>query len=244
MTESYRTNHQSKNYGTLYNKTYEKGYYFYQWEKLEKPILKEIFSKLSKNYKTYCDFACGTGRILSFAEHFFDRTYGIDISREMAMHAQTRCTKSKIFIEDITKKDIDLHVDVISSFRFFLNAEPSLREEALQTIKRILNPEGIFICNIHMNKRSILGFIYECINKILSRTKYNTLTKEEITHLLEINGFEVEKIIWYSYLPRTGWKMPWLSRFCLQPLDHLMKKFSFLPQQWAQSFILICRKKG
>lgn len=244
MTQSYRTNHQSKNYGNLYNKTYEDGYYFHQWEKLEKPILKNIFSDLSCTYKTYCDFACGTGRILSFAEQFFEKTYGVDISSEMAVHAKTRCTKSEIFVEDITKNNIDLHADVMTSFRFFLNAEPSLREEALQAIRKILNDRGVFICNVHMNRKSILGCVYECINKITGKKLYNTLTEKEITSVLEKNGFEVERVIWYSYLPRTGWRMAWLSKYLLQPLDKIMGKLNFLPQKWSQSFILICRKKG
>lgn len=243
MTLSYRTNHQSKNYGHLYNKTYEEGYYFYQWEELEKPILANIFSELSKEYKSYCDFACGTGRILSFGEQFFEKVYGIDISSEMAIHAKAKCIKAEIFIEDITKNSVDIHADVVTSFRFFLNAEPSLREEALQAIGKILNNNGVFICNIHMNKKSILGFIYECLNKLLKEKRYNTLTQEEITMVLEKNGFEVEKVIWYSYLPRTGWRMGWLSKYFLKCLDALINNFNFLPKKWAQSFILICRKK-
>ncbi len=57
-------------------------YYSLMWN-IEKIVLeREIVSINKKNIK-YLDFACGTGRVISYVENFVESSHGIDISQEM-----------------------------------------------------------------------------------------------------------------------------------------------------------------
>ena len=66
------------------------------WQ-LQQPILKQILSACRNGRKTptqLLDFACGTGRVLSFIESLVDQSEGVDISPEMVAVARQRCGKS------------------------------------------------------------------------------------------------------------------------------------------------------
>jgi SAM-dependent methyltransferase len=107
------------------------------------------------------DFACGTGRVLSFVENLADESIGIDISAEMLRLAAAKCRKSTLIEGNLTE-NLSLVAgpfDVVTMFRFILNAGPELSS----TILRILHPlllagRGRLICNVHGNSRSLRRF--------------------------------------------------------------------------------------
>ena len=122
--------------------------------------------------------ACGTGRIISFSENYFDESVGVDISQEMLEKATLNCKKSSFYNYDIEEiKDIG-RFDVITMFRFFLNAETELRKNALVKVHELLKPEGKFITNIHVSSQSIRGICYKIRNKIKRK---NVSTFSDIT---------------------------------------------------------------
>lgn len=58
---------------------------------------------------------------------------------------------------DITRESLGETLDVITAFRFFLNAEQRLREEALDSMRDHLKETGRLVCNVHMNAASPFG---------------------------------------------------------------------------------------
>ena len=239
---SYRDSHTQQGYSGIYTKTYREGYYFYQWEQLEKPFLKKIFLYLKEQGKNnYCDFACGTGRILKIAEDFFNHTTGIDISSEMLKVAKKDCPKSTLICEDITVKPINKKFDIITSFRFFLHAENNLRKEALKKLNQCLEKDGYLIVNIHVNNKSILGILYKLKSFFTSNTGVS-YSYEKFKTLLEQEDFRIEKVFWYSYLPRLGWHFNTFYALYLKRFDSLINKLPFVPKRWSQSFIIVARK--
>lgn len=244
MSHSYRNSHASEGYGVIYSRTYREGYFHYQWKYIEQPLLRKIFRVINGECSgKYLDFACGTGRILKVAEDYFDKTMGVDVSESMLNIARDNCTKSEILQIDITQERLPYSFDVITSFRFFLNAELSLKVAALSAIKGMLTPKGIFIANIHVNGDSPLGLIYRFRNMILRKKIANTMSYGEFKMLLEAQGFSVEKVLWYSYLPRTGWYFDWLPRYFMNFFDFIGNRLSLLPHKMAQSFIVIARPR-
>lgn len=241
--DSYRTSHASPGHGAYYSKTYEHGYYAHQWQLIERPLLRSVFAKIKNREKVrYLDFACGTGRILGVGEEFFDDTTGIDISDEMLYVAGLNCTKSKLIRQDITRAPLRGTYDVITAFRFFLNAEPLLADEVLGALYDLL-PEtgGTMFINIHVNRNSPLGLIYELRNLLVGRNLANTKSYGVFRGTLEQNGFAVEKVHWYSFLPRLGWRFERASQHMMIPTERVFGSLRFC-DGLAQSFLIHCRK--
>lgn len=244
VSDSYRTSHASPGYGEHYSKTYEHGYYANQWQLIEKPLLKTVFGALKDRGRIrYLDFACGTGRILAVGEEFFGDTTGVDISDEMLRVAAQNCTKSKLIRQDITRSPLKTEYDVITAFRFFLNAEPVLADEVLNALHKLLpKKNGTLFINIHVNKNSPLGAIYELRNITTGRKLANTKKYIEFEGVLEQNGFLVERVFWYSFLPRIGWKFSRTSKYLMIPFENFFKLFPFC-NGFAQCYLVQCRKK-
>lgn len=239
---NYRSSHSSEGYGEHYEKTYTQGFYRYQWEMLEEPLLREILSSFRDGKsKNILDFACGTGRILSVNEDFIDDSTGVDISASMIEIAKDKCPKSEIFHRDITKEKLAGSFDVITSFRFFLNAEDELKRDVLNALYKNLSEAGFLVVNIHMNSQSFLGLAYRLRNWFLKEKVANTLSYSEFERFLNQAGFEIVDSHWYSFWPRTGWRFDSIARIMVPRLDRFWKKFR-LPQGVAQSFILVCKK--
>src|SRR5262245_50706863 len=103
------------------------------WE-LEKPVLTAVVREFRKTHGRidYLDFATGTGRVAAFLEHSVDVSTAIEISEAMVDRARLRLRRIELVCRDITDPTVapDGCYDLITCFRFFLNAEPALRLEA------------------------------------------------------------------------------------------------------------------
>lgn len=242
-TDSYRTSHASPGYGEHYSKTYEHGYYAHQWELIERPLLRTVFARVKDSDKVrYLDFACGTGRILGVGEEFFADTTGVDVSDEMLRVAAQNCTKSKLIRQDITRLPLKAEYDIITAFRFFLNAEPELTDEVLGALYGLLpEKDGSMFINIHVNRSSPLGLIYELRNTLLGENRANTMSYSNFATTLEHNGFLIENVYWYSFLPRLGWRFERVTKHMMVPLE---RAFQLLPfcNRFAQCYLVECRK--
>lgn len=175
------------------------------------------------------------------AEEVFPRTTGVDVSETMVNLARERCQRSEIITQDITSTPLKKQFDVITSFRFFLNAESELRKDVLNAIHENLTENGCLIANVHVNRSSILGRAYHLRNTMLGRVVANTLGFEEFRQLLQDSKFQVEEVYWYSYWPRTGWRMERLAKWMLPATDKLWSQVKLLPRGLAQSFMVVCR---
>ena len=241
--EEYRKSHASPDYGNVYEKTYLDGYYRHQWELIERPLLRSILNDLRESGKTDClDFACGTGRITQLIEEMFPTVTGVDISATMLDQARLKCNKARFIERDITASPLEQEFDVVTAFRFFLNAEPELRRSALRAISDVLRDDGRLVLNIHVNSSSVLGLAYRIRNALKRETVAKTCSLKEITNYLDQAGFEVEDTFWYSFLPRVGWRFPRLSRRLMLPSERLFNRLPSGMRVFAQSFVIVARK--
>jgi len=149
---------------------------------LQKPFLGEIFTHFKRQHDhiRLLDFACGTGRVLTYFEKFCNSSDGLDISETMVEKARERCHLSSFCVANICADEVlhDKHYDVITSFRFLLNAEPELRFEVLKQLRKRMNEEhGILIVNVHGNCCSTRHFSI-LLRRL--RAKFNPAAHEHI----------------------------------------------------------------
>jgi SAM-dependent methyltransferase len=237
--ENYRASHASTGYGEHYSRTYQVGYYAELWRHIERPLLERILRELSERGAASClDFACGTGRITQVNERFFEHAVGIDVSEQMLAVAKKACVRAELVQRDITAEPLDRKFDVITAFRFFLNAEPKLRDQVLASLAKAMEDSGTLIVNVHVNHSSPLGFAYRIRNAIRGKTVANTLSVQHLESLLNDHGFAVKRIHWYGFYPRTGWMFNSLANLLQLPVERVFAAVKILPRRWAQSFIV------
>jgi len=240
--ESYRGSHASEGYGGHYDGTYRQGYYHYQWEYLEKPLLKSVFAAIpNRASKDYLDFACGTGRIISVGAGLFRSATGVDISESMLREARGKADTAEFIQRDITREPLDRQFDVITAFRFFLNAEPELSSAVLRELHARLKPDGLLIANIHMNSASVTGLAYRLRNAFAGRTIAKVRSLADFTRQLDEHGFRIVQIHWYSVLPRTGWRLGWIPKYLMKPVEAMARRVPGF-MRFSQSFLLVCEK--
>lgn len=239
----YRASHTSKDYGKRYEQTYLNGYYFYQWENIERSLISKQLHDFKKNgSNSLLDFACGTGRILKVCEEVFSESDGLDISESMLDIARTHCKKSNIQCIDITKQKLEKKYDIITAFRFFLNAEPKLRDEVLSEFHSILNDDGSLLFNIHTNKSSPLGIAYR-VREFLTGNKTPTENIDTVSTFLEKNGFTIESVTRYGYLPRLGWRFNFIYKNFMNIVEKMGNK-KLLPGEFSQCFLVVAKKQS
>ncbi len=216
---------------------------------LEKDVLDEIFSKIDSKSKSVMDFACGSGRWTQYLETKFKSTVGVDISEEMVKYAKEKCKKTEFFVTDITRdKDrIKREFDVLTAFRFYKNAEETLREEATKELVKYVKSDGYFIFDLHLNKYSFMG-MWARVLKFLrfdSLLKINPLTVrtislKDVKGILEENGFEI--VDYYG----TGF-LPGRSNYIILPYNWLYKLESFFTRKkifrnFSYNLLVVCKK--
>ena len=148
---------------------------------LEKEII-NIFLD-GKKIIDHLDFASGSGRIAKFLEKNVNKQYLLDSSKKMLEFSKTILTSNNAtFIHgDFSKISLDKKFDLITAFRFFPNAEPFLRKEAMEFISKNLNENGILIFNNHKNFWSIPFFL----DRLTFRSNGFGMTHKEIIELVK-----------------------------------------------------------
>ena len=252
---NYKDTHKWENYWKNYDKKlYLKDTFDNRCWELERSILYHILkNKIEYNF---LDFAVWTWRVSSFLESIWIiNIKWIDISKEMLKEAEKKLKNTKLYEWDIEKDNFfnKWEFDIITTFRFFLNADEWLRRTILPKLNYYLNDDGILIFNIHANKFSWKWFIhlfrntsryifYKSLWKILWKkenwkTYKNNLSINYIERLLKENWFDIVDIYSYQYIPYVLnmilSKEKWLN---------LEKKLIKNKKGFWSSFIVVCRK--
>jgi len=239
MTVGYRGSHSAVGCGSSYARTYQRGYYRAQWEAIERPILVATLESLRRQgARSLLDFACGTGRVTVVAETLFPRVVGVDVSEPMLEVARQECRSAEVRTHDVTRAPLDEQFDVVTAFRFFLNAEPALRDDALRAIRAMLRPGGTLLANVHVNESSPLGLVYRVRNRLMRRQVANTLGVSTMKKLLVSHGYRVESVTWYSFLPRAGWLFPPGWRALMIGVERVGQRLPAALLHVAQSFLI------
>jgi len=190
---------------------------------LEKEVLVHIFKEAGSSDKDLMDFACGTGRWTRFIEEYFSSSIGVDISGQMIELAKTKCRRSKLVVTDITSDSVDQGLigrqfDVITTFRFFKNAQEQLRRSALGALRDYLKDDGVMIFDVHLNSWSFMGLLARLISvlglkKILKTGELTvrTMSLGDVKRMFADGGFEIVDYWGMGVLPgRSNYTLlPW-----------------------------------
>jgi len=248
--KDYRESHTEKGKGKVYHSSFEQYPYrrfIWQWEQ---EILREILAKKLNPESSILDFACGTGRILSFLKTQSSNITGVDISPEMLAVSKKDHPELEIIEADLTRDNIFLgkrSFDVISSFRFFLNAQDALRLEVLKVLHPLLKDDGILIFNNHGNAAS-MGLMADKMVltfKNLYRSPeqqhdINLLSHARIKSLLRETGFEIIETYHRSVVPVMSEKTK-RDVFKLEGIENWFSSKSGF-KRFARNIIYVCKK--
>ncbi|BBP45522.1 hypothetical protein THMIRHAS_08950 [Thiosulfatimonas sediminis] len=121
------------------------------WQ-LEQAVLQQLVSE--KAVQNHLDFAGGTGRVAKALEESVGSQVILDISEGMLKVAQKKLHKAHVICTDFNQgveQLADESLDLITSFRFFPNAEAQLREQAMAFLVTKMSQDGRLVCNNHRN---------------------------------------------------------------------------------------------
>ena len=118
-------------------------------DKQERKILAKL---LMNNKAAVLDLACGSGRLLNYAN------FGLDGSAEMCRISREKHPGKEIFHSDAEKLPFaDNSLDAIISFHFFMHLPKNKIENILLECHRVLNNNGRMIFDIPSKKRRRMG---------------------------------------------------------------------------------------
>jgi len=194
--------------------------------RLEQRALKQLIERFvpCPSKVALLDFACGTGRVLTYLEGWFGSSIGIDISSTMAREARRRVRYSQVIVGDI-ESDPNLArgpFEVITAFRFFLNAEPELRERVLKALYNRLSQSGVMIANIHGHSPSLRSAAFRLKLLFRSGATINEMRGSEFRRIVEQAGFRVVDSIGLALLTNK------ISAFIGATTTHAIEHLAYL----------------
>ncbi|GBD39714.1 Ubiquinone/menaquinone biosynthesis C-methyltransferase UbiE [bacterium HR37] len=204
---SYQKRFSSASEVLIYSLLYENPYSYDSiiW-KLEQEVLDKIIEEFIPHLrkKSLLDFACGTGRVLTYLESKFDASYGVDISTNMLRVAEQRVKKAKLVNANLLTSPNLLvgPFDMITAFRFFLNAEQSLREQALLSLRQRMHRDSILVANNHGSYPSLRSLTLRLQRKLRS-TEINEIKQADFENMLQKAGFQIVKSFGLAVLTPT-----------------------------------------
>ena len=239
---SYRESHKEAGFG----RHYEEDVYAPEsadaslWA-LEKARLVELCERHLAGSRSYLDFACGTGRILSVLADRFDVAEGVDISDEMLSVAREQGVGGRLVLGDLTREPdlVGEDYDLITAFRFFSNAEAELRDAAMGVLSAKLASDGVLIFNIH-NMRPSFRALKTGLTRALGLGGAVSHRRSEIMQLICAHGLEVVEMaelgIAAKFLHRIIGGRGW--RYVEQRFER-----SQVLRKFASDVIFVCRRK-
>jgi SAM-dependent methyltransferase len=177
--------------------------------RIEAELLDGVAGEMRRAHEhiDYLDFACGTGRILSFVEARVDEATGIDVSPAMLSRATQKVRRATLLCRDITGDgaEIEGKYDLISCFRFLKNAEPELRRAAVrQLARRLKGPTSVLVVNSHggnpFSYRALLVPWHWLRARLTGRKFGDYLSNREVHAIMRDAGLVVERVIGYSFI--------------------------------------------
>ncbi|GJM26716.1 MAG: methyltransferase [Phycisphaerae bacterium] len=238
---TYRESHASAGKGKEYDRHFEYRYRSFLWAQ-EKKILGKIVDRFLPTPEfDYLDFACGTGRVISHLEKRAKTATGVDVSDAMVEQARQKVERAEFVISDITRSQPfgDKKFGLITAFRFFPNAEDSLRHEVACAIAKLLADDGIFVFNNHKNRFSCVGIAMRMYSRLRGGS-FRTMTLREIHDLAAGAGLEVVDVYHTGVVPGYEWLM-FMPRACYSALENLFARVGWL-RHLALDQVVVCRR--
>ena len=239
---SYRQSHQYAAKGAEYERHYEtQAWERFLWSR-EQEILLEILEKYVAGRDVHLlDFACGTGRITSLLEDRVETSTGIDISGSMLAIARKKLKRTEIIKADITVDNVlkPRTFNLITAFRFFLNAEPELRSSAVRELTDLLTEDGCLVFNNHHHLGSPwIRLLYARHRWKNPEGIFNVMSIEQMEALVESAGLEIVEMYPVGFFHPP--KVP-VSYRLNRVIDNVACRFKSL-DRFSESPIVVCRR--
>ena len=169
-----------------------------------------------------------------------EKSTGLDISKEMIEVAREKVKKSDLVVGDFLEEPdiIDSNYDLITSFRFFLNAEPELRETVMKSLAfRLRDDKSRLIFSVQGNSQSFRRL------SIAFRTwkgeQHHEMSFREVCRLVENAGLVIES--WYGF----GISPALLHKTMLSPIakmvDRIVIKLPVL-KRFSYDLLFVCKR--
>jgi SAM-dependent methyltransferase len=225
VPQSYRDSHLEE--GPEYHDKFFSGPYRSVIWKIEQEKLEAILERYRLRRREsvqMLDFACGTGRILQLFENQVDSAVGIDISESMLAVAKSHLQKTELLQADLTREPVlaRRRFELITAFRFFPNAEPSLRDEVMRELVNLLADDGILVLNNHLRCSGSKLRLRRAIRRITKRGKdkdLHCMSDTEVEALAERYGLSIVEIHPLAVLPVLKEKRPVLPRLLISGIE-------------------------
>jgi SAM-dependent methyltransferase len=183
----YRASHTAPGHGKSYDAYYTDNPQVRLLWSLEQVLLKEILDRYFRDRQIHLlDFACGTGRITQFLEPYVTTSVGVDISAAMLEVARNKLTKTHLIHADLTTNNVlqGRRFNLITAFRFFLNAEPDLRKQVIRILPGLLSEDGYLLWNNHRQRAAPTILINYISNRSLANPlPHNVMSIHEMKNL-------------------------------------------------------------
>jgi len=183
----YRKSHLQR--GATYDSNLASAPFDAYMDDLERRHLNSIVPKLfPAGVPKYLDFACGTARVTQTVAAYAKEAIGVDISPSMLEQARRKCPDVQFINADLTQDRAELGpFDLVTSFRFFGNAQPDLRSKVLQVLADLVKPGGYLIINNHRNPHSLATLL----SRLTGGRADTDLSHFRLQRLLAENGFRL-----------------------------------------------------
>lgn len=204
--KDYRASHVHK--GSDYDCLFQKGSYPHLVWQFESGILTKVISDRFKGKPfRHLDIACGTGRILEHIGPLAAKSFGIDISASMLRVARTRLPEAVLVRGDFAGANPPFveRFDLITCFRFFLNAEPALRTSVARNARSLLSDNGLFVFNNHRNYQSLTYRLLRAAGR--SASELACMSHKEAEDLIGGAGLQLKTMYHVGIVPGTDQRM-------------------------------------
>jgi predicted TPR repeat methyltransferase len=159
----------------------------------------------------------------------------LEVARSKSHHAE-------IIEADLTRADAlgDRQFDLITAFRFFPNAQNSLRMEAMGVLVRHLAPSGFLVFNNHKNS----GSSVRRLSRLLGRANPDekVMAHQDVVELTNSVGLEISRVYHLGVFPATE-KHTLLPEGILHPLEISLSWCGPL-RCIARNLIYVCHHSG
>jgi len=241
---SYKDSHKYAQKGAEYEAFYQmQPWEGFLWSREQKIILK-ILEKYFKGRDIHLlDFACGTGRITSFLEDRVTTSTGVDVSGSMLAVAKRKLKRTEIIKADITTEDVlqGRKFNLITAFRFFVNAEPALRCSAMQALAGLLSEDGYFVFNNHQSYGSPwIKLRWLRHRQVNPQGIFNVMTIGQMRELVECVGLEIVELYPAGFFHPPKIAIP---RAVSSAAENICSRVKFLAR-FSESPVAVCCRRN
>jgi SAM-dependent methyltransferase len=243
VENSYRDSHKYAGKGTEYEQYYESGSWpRFLWSREQQIILRILEKYFAERDVHLLDFACGTGRITALLEDHVKTSAGVDVSDSMLAFARQKLKRTEIIKADITVENVlkPRTFNLITAFRFFLNAEPALRSAALRALVELLDEDGYLVFNNHRCFDCPWTKLSYALHELKNPSgTFNVMSIREMEELVGEAGLEIVELYPVGFFHPP--KVP-VSYRLSRALDNVACKLTFL-RRFSESPIAVCRRR-